>query len=329
VVNADPKENQTITFEEVDEHKTTDEPFALTATASSNLTVTFTSSNNAVATISGSMVTITGAGTTTITASQPGNEEYDAAPNVTHTLTVVKADQAITFAALPSRTVGDQSFALSATASSGLPVHYAITSDKISINGSQVSIVKAGKATITASQPGNDDYNGAKPVDQTFCVNPSKPVITTIVDGTQLKSSADIGNQWYVDGAAIEGAIATTYEPTKNGSYTVIASVDGCTSVTSDATAFVMKVISGLEDMHNSSGMIYPNPVSSVLHVDLSSFEEEANVEVSVYDMFGKRIESMSARKSAELATGEYKVGMYLLVASQNGKAVRVKFVKK
>ncbi|MCX6309261.1 MAG: right-handed parallel beta-helix repeat-containing protein, partial [Bacteroidia bacterium] len=47
--------------------------FALSATVSSGLPITYTSSNTSVATISGSTVTIVGVGTTTITASQPGN----------------------------------------------------------------------------------------------------------------------------------------------------------------------------------------------------------------------------------------------------------------
>jgi hypothetical protein len=56
-----------------------DADFDLSATASSN---------TAVATISGSTVHIVGAGTTTITASQAGNDDYNAALDVTATLTV-------------------------------------------------------------------------------------------------------------------------------------------------------------------------------------------------------------------------------------------------
>jgi hypothetical protein len=52
------------------------------------LAVTYTSSSEAVATVSGSTVTIVGAGTTTITASQAGDNNYNAATNVTQTLTV-------------------------------------------------------------------------------------------------------------------------------------------------------------------------------------------------------------------------------------------------
>ena len=67
-------------------------PFALTGSASSGLAVSYVSSNTDVATISGNTVTVTGLGSTTITASQAGNTNYNAASNVAQTLTVVRAD---------------------------------------------------------------------------------------------------------------------------------------------------------------------------------------------------------------------------------------------
>lgn len=60
---------------------------AATGGASGNA-VTFTSSDPSVATISGNTVTIVGIGTTTITASQAGSSHYNAAPDITQTLTV-------------------------------------------------------------------------------------------------------------------------------------------------------------------------------------------------------------------------------------------------
>ncbi|MDP4228689.1 MAG: T9SS type A sorting domain-containing protein, partial [Bacteroidota bacterium] len=63
--------------------------FLLMATASSGLAVSYTSSNTSVATVSGNVVRIIGPGTTTITASQAGNEEYLPASNVQKTFTVI------------------------------------------------------------------------------------------------------------------------------------------------------------------------------------------------------------------------------------------------
>jgi uncharacterized protein YjdB len=82
------KANQTITFGSLGDSVVGDPPFTLGATASSGLTVSYTSSDPNVATVSGSTVTIVGAGTTTITASQSGNANYNAALDVQQSLTV-------------------------------------------------------------------------------------------------------------------------------------------------------------------------------------------------------------------------------------------------
>jgi hypothetical protein len=86
------KANQTITFGALANKTTADVPFNLTATASSGLTVSYTSSNTAVASIVGNTVTIVGVGTTNITASQPGNSNYNAAADVVQPLTVTLPD---------------------------------------------------------------------------------------------------------------------------------------------------------------------------------------------------------------------------------------------
>jgi hypothetical protein len=70
-----------------------DTPFALNAKASSNLQVNYTSSDLLVATISGNTITITGAGTSVITASQDGDSNYSAANPVSQTFTVSKASE--------------------------------------------------------------------------------------------------------------------------------------------------------------------------------------------------------------------------------------------
>jgi hypothetical protein len=61
-------------------------PYTLKATATSGLAVTFNVTGPA--TLSGSTLTITGAGTVVVTASQAGNSTYSAAPTVALTLTV-------------------------------------------------------------------------------------------------------------------------------------------------------------------------------------------------------------------------------------------------
>lgn len=80
--------SQTITFNSIATKNYGDAAFDPGATASSGLTVSYTSLNTTVATVSGNMVTIVGAGTATIRASQSGNGTYAAATPVDQTLTV-------------------------------------------------------------------------------------------------------------------------------------------------------------------------------------------------------------------------------------------------
>ena len=75
--------NQTITFASLTASSRAESPVTLVATASSGLVVTFASSDSSVASISGTTVTLHKARFATITASQAGNETWQAAPDVT------------------------------------------------------------------------------------------------------------------------------------------------------------------------------------------------------------------------------------------------------
>ncbi len=165
------KADQTITFDAPDAKTFGDAAFDLNATASSGLDITYESSNTSVATISGSTVTIVGAGSTTITASQAGNDNYNAATSVEQTLTVNKADQTITFDALPAKTTSSPAFELTATASSGLTVTYSSSNTSVAtISENTVTITGPGTTDIKAMQAGNDNYNAATDVTQTLTV---------------------------------------------------------------------------------------------------------------------------------------------------------------
>ncbi len=78
---------QTISFGPLSQQKAGDAPFAIFATADSGLPVSFSVAGPA--TLSGNIVALTGWGTVTITASQPGNNTYAPAANVTQSFFVV------------------------------------------------------------------------------------------------------------------------------------------------------------------------------------------------------------------------------------------------
>ncbi|GAA4274338.1 hypothetical protein GCM10022258_36340 [Aquimarina gracilis] len=82
--------SQSITFGPLANVNFGNSNFNLNATASSGLLVSYTSSDPSVATVSGNTVTIIGMGTTTITASQAGDANWNAANDVTQVLTVTE-----------------------------------------------------------------------------------------------------------------------------------------------------------------------------------------------------------------------------------------------
>ncbi|MEQ9304689.1 MAG: hypothetical protein RJQ14_12345, partial [Marinoscillum sp.] len=114
--------DQEITFEPLQDLVFGDSPISLLATASSGLPVSYSSSNTSVASIDGNVLTIVGAGSTTITASQSGDLDYFEALSVEQELVVQKAEQTISFEELFTYVFADERFDLEATASSGLPV---------------------------------------------------------------------------------------------------------------------------------------------------------------------------------------------------------------
>jgi hypothetical protein len=92
-------------------------------------------------------------------------------------LTVSKASQTITFNPLPDKSYGAADFGVSATASSGLAVSFSSqTTSVCTVAGSTVHILAWGTCSIAASQIGNNDFNAAPGVTQSFTV--SKAVLT-------------------------------------------------------------------------------------------------------------------------------------------------------
>ena len=96
---------QTITFAALPDRTFGDPPFTVTATASSGLAVRFSATGGCA--LAGDVLSITGAGSCGVTASQPGDANYLPAPDVTQGFAIARAAQTIAFGALPSRRLGD------------------------------------------------------------------------------------------------------------------------------------------------------------------------------------------------------------------------------
>lgn len=167
------KSCQEIVFPPIGDRTYGDPPFVIQASACSGLALSFSiaSQDPGVATLSGNVLTVTGAGSAVITASQGGSGNLDTASEVSRTVTVQRSGQALSFAPLPGRSLGDPPLTPGATSSSGLPVSYLSSAPAVAeIDGSAVRIVGAGTAVITATQAGNANYLPALPSSQPLVV---------------------------------------------------------------------------------------------------------------------------------------------------------------
>lgn len=135
-------------------------PTALVASATSGLPVLLTTSTSQVCTISGNMLTSKITGTCIVTATQPGDPSYTAAPAVTKSILVTKAPQTIDFTPPTSLSLPQSPYPLAASATSGLPVSFnSATPSVCTISGSSLILVSGGTCTVTAHQPGNETYD--------------------------------------------------------------------------------------------------------------------------------------------------------------------------
>jgi hypothetical protein len=153
------KKSQTITFTAPSGKIFGDADFNPGATASSGLEVTYASSTTSFCTIVSGKVHIVSAGDCTITASQAGNTNYNAAPDVTRTFSIGSAPTTTTVTVTPGSQQYSDLVTLSATVSGpGTPTG----SVQFKIDGNNVGTpqtISGGSASLSNYQltqaPGN------------------------------------------------------------------------------------------------------------------------------------------------------------------------------
>ena len=147
-----------------------DAPFALTDPLSNSTgAFTYTSNNPAVATVTGSTVTIVGAGTTTITATQAATASYGS-NSIPATFTVLILPTLSSFS-VPTKVAGNAPFTLTAptTNSTGAFTYTSSNLAVATVSGTTVTIVGAGSTTITATQAATTTY-ASNSITATFTV---------------------------------------------------------------------------------------------------------------------------------------------------------------
>jgi hypothetical protein len=136
---------------------------------------------------------------------------------------------------------------------------------------------------------------------------PTAPEIS--LNGNTLISTAPAGNQWYLDMVAIPGANGQTYYATQNGSYFAIATLNGCSSDTSN---ILDVVVTGTGSMALNPVAIYPNPAQASFRLRFGQTIRE-DVTVKICSVSGTLLKELGINAGAGL--NEYLVDISNLPA--------------
>ena len=204
-----------------------DAPFTVTAPSSNRSGVfSYLTSDTSVATVSDNTISIVGAGTCIVTATQAETDNYFSG-ETTASFTVSKAFPSIGTFSLSSKIFGDEPFIVTAPSSTSIGVFSYVSSDTnvAIISGNTISIVGAGSCYIIASQAETSNYL-SDTVSGLFTVNQANPTIGSFV----LPSNKSYGD-----------AAFTITQPTSNsnGSFTYTSSNTNVASISGNTITIV------------------------------------------------------------------------------------------
>lgn len=138
-----------------------------------------------------------------------------------------KGSQTLTFPSIASQ-VATNRLGLSATASSGLSVSFSVASGNATISGgTNLAFTGAGAVSIVASQVGDDQWNAAPPMTNTFSVVKASATVTL---GALAQIYDDTPKSVTVTTVPVGLSVSVTYAgsstaPSATGSYVVVATV--------------------------------------------------------------------------------------------------------
>lgn len=143
-----------------------------------------------------------------------------------------------------------------------------------------------------------------------------------------LTSSAASGNQWFLDGDPLEGAVNQEYSGSMPGSYTVVVTENGCVN-TSDAV-----ILTSDDDLIGNSELIslYPNPANSNLIVLFKNQHAESS-KATLYNSWGQKLSEGKFRREngvlkALFSVDRYPDGTYFVVVWNGVAHLTKSFIK-
>ncbi|GHN02786.1 hypothetical protein WSM22_42750 [Cytophagales bacterium WSM2-2] len=182
---------------------------ASTGGSTGTVTYSVTGITGAAVVLTGNHLFPSGAGTVSLSANVAADANYNAASSPPQIITINKANQTITFNTPPANLCRGNSVTVSGS-SSGLPIVFSIDNTTIasisnSFNSATITSNSTGSIIITASQPGDSNYNPATSVVKSMsliaCANPiSIGGVCSSIGGSMVNptSVATYGNYAFV-----------------------------------------------------------------------------------------------------------------------------------
>ena len=152
--------------------------------------------------------------------------------------------------------------------------------------GSTAASITVNPTTTTAYTVSGTSGGCAYSQPATLVVHPLPAIPTISTIPNFLISSAPSGNQWYLNGSIITGAVSSAYNVTQAGIYTVLVTdAYGCTS-----TSLPFSYVVGIKQTNESTTTfsLYPNPTTGFVTL---TFEQKINAfSLEVINELGQQV---------------------------------------
>jgi YVTN family beta-propeller protein len=259
----------------------------------------------------------------------------------TGTLTIIKANQTITFAPIPDKQFDAVPFTVIATASSSLPVTFSIVSGPATITGNVITVTgEGGDVLMRASQAGNGNFNSTV-VDQTFTViAPVKenqninfpPIEDQPSDAGPFTITATASSTLPVTFNIVSGP-ATLSDNTvtltgQSGDVTVRSFQAGNInfhSAVAEQTFSVFIVLNTEPDLETLV-KLYPNPAKEIIKITVPMQLSQASVEL--VNSQGQVVSTtIMSGQSLELSLADFSKGLYMVIIKKDHNSVVRKLI--
>jgi hypothetical protein len=204
------------------------------------------------------------------------------------------------------------------------------------VEGANTRIIKVNFAANASSgiikvSGVNDCGPGPSSPNFNVVVNPlpSTPVITQ--NGDTLSSSANTGNQWYLNGVIIPGATGKQHVAVYTGTYTVVVTVNECSS--SPSNGILVLPVSVTVEKANRTFEIYPNPNTGEFNIKVETLTSEV-FNIEIYNSLGSLIwkqenVTVNGTFTKHIVLTGSPSGMYMVKLRNNDNAIVKKLIIK